>query len=332
VDVWISYINLAVGIITVVALGFVIWLVPRLTTRSRELSFGRESSLARELLFARELRSRELRSREPPAGTVTPRKTLIEIVEEKKEKFQNTTSISFHYVDEGEVRNFYNDTFREPTVESLVTEIAGEVTGEVKSGLPQLLEAKIGGKDLSKWISTVKLPDTSLPGMFAKYQREAIKRGEVTLGLEELDIELKELQQFEAAVETFDKSFGLKLDQSLIDSQVTALKQKAAETMLGRLENATGWLLIEGKFTIDLADETYRCTYRHPVTDYFSKEASPVTISFSIQKNLIQQRYAGNYTQSLGKMIPIRVYGKVWQPINRQAGAWDLAITPLAIY
>ena len=56
--------------------------------------------------------------------------------------------------------------------------------------------------------------------MFAKYQREAIKRGEVTLGLEELDIELNELQQFEAAIDHLDKSFGLKLDPGLIDSQV----------------------------------------------------------------------------------------------------------------
>jgi hypothetical protein len=73
-------------------------------------------------------------------------KTLAEIVAEKKKKFQNITSISFHFVDEGEVTNFYNDTFKEPTVESLVTEIAGQVTSEVKAGIPQLLESKLGGK------------------------------------------------------------------------------------------------------------------------------------------------------------------------------------------
>jgi hypothetical protein len=264
--------------------------------------------------------------------SVPGQRTLAQVVEEKKKKLQDITSISFHFVDKGEVTNFYNDTFKEPTVESLVTEIATQVGAEAKAGLPQLLETKLGGKDLSKWISTVKLPDTSLPGMFVRYQREAIKRGEVLLGLEELDIELNELQQFQTAVSNLQGSFGLTLDQSLVESHTTKLKEKAAETMVGKLENATGWVLIEGKFRIDKTDGMYSCVYNHPVSDYFSKGATPVTISFTIAASSIEERYTGNYAQSVGRLIPLRVYGKVWQPINRSTCTWDLEITPLAIY
>ena len=153
------------------------------------------------------------------------------------------------------------------------------------------------------------------------------------MGLEELDIELNELQQFEAAVDNFKKSFGLTLDQGLVDTHVTTLKQRAAETMLGKLESATGWVLIEGRFKIDKADGAmYRCTYSHPVNEYFRREASQVTMSFTIPTDSIQTRYAGNYAQSSGRLIPLRVYGKVWQPINRKTGTWDLEITPLTIY
>lgn len=322
----INILNIVSAVVILMAVGIATW------------AFARNQwSMRHRFLIERELLERQLYlraiERDAPERDKSEQKTLAEIVEEKKKKFQNITGISFHFVDEGEVTNFYNDTFKEPTVQSLVAEIATQVTGEVKAGLPQVLESKLGGKDLSKWISTIKLPDTSLPGMFARYQRAAIKRGEVVLGLEELDIELNELQQFEAAVNNLHKSFGLTLDQGLVDTHMAKLKQRAAETMLGKLENATGWVLIEGRFKIDKVDgRMYRCTYSHPVNEYFPKEASPVTMSFTIRTDSIETRYAGNYAQSSGRLIPLRVYGKVWQPIDRHTGTWDLEITPLAIY
>jgi len=185
-----------------------------------------------------------LKRREPD------KKTILEIIEEKKKRFSNVTSVSFHFVDKDEIENFYNDTFREPTLESLVSEITGEITGEVKGGIPKVLESKIGGKDISKWISTLKLPETSLSGMFIKYQKEAIQRGEVTLGLEELDVELNELQKFDSALENIKKNFDFDLEPNTLETHRSKLRQKAAETTLTKLESATGWVLIEGKFLI----------------------------------------------------------------------------------
>jgi hypothetical protein len=119
----------------------------------------------------------------------------------------------------------------------------------------------------------------------------------------------------------------------MVDAQTVKLREKAAETMLRKLENATGWVLIEGKFKIDKIDGgMYRCIYTHPVNEYFAKGDAPFTISFTIAATEIETRYVGNYAQSVGRLIPLRVYGKVWQPINRLTQTADLEITPLAIY
>lgn len=257
--------------------------------------------------------------------------TLEEIIEQKRLRFQNITGISFHFVDREAVLNFYSDTFREPTIESLVTELVGELNGEIKVGLPKILESKLGGKDVNKWISTIKLPDTSLPGMFARYQREAIKRGEVTLGLEELDIEVKQVDEFTAAIANLNKSFGFTLAEGVVESHVACLKRQAAETMVAKLEKATGWILIEGKFKIETRDNMYKCAYAHPVNEFIS-ENSNITISFSIPANRIEPLYAGNYVQSVGREIPMRVFGNVWQPVSRNANIIDLVVTPLAVY
>ena len=260
------------------------------------------------------------------------KKTIEQTIEKKKRRFSNVTSVSFHFVDKDEIESFYNDTFREPTLESLISEITGEVTGEVKGGLPKILESKIGGRDISKWISTMKLPETSLSGMFIKYQKEAIRRGEVTLGLEELDVELNELQKFDSAVENLNMEFGLNIDPETLETHRSNLRQNAAETTLAKLEGATGWVLIEDKFLISKRENMYDCNVVHPVNKFLPANEKKVKIMFSLPVKFIQPKYAGNYERSTGRMIPLRVFGKVWQPIDRNADAWELQITPLAVY
>lgn len=266
------------------------------------------------------------------AGEKTALGTIESIIGEKKQRFSNVSGVSFHFVDKAEVEGFYNDTFREPTLESLISEITGEISAETKGGLPKVLESKISGSDISKWVSTLKLPETSLAGMFVKYQKEVIRTGEVTLGLEELDIELKELQEFDAAIKNLDDAFGFAVNQEVVERHRTSLREKAAAKTLGKLESAAGWVLLEGKFLISKNENLYCCTLRHPVNEFLPDASSPLTISIFMPAEGIEQRYSGNYAQSVGKVIPLRVFGKVWQPVDRNAGVWELQITPLAVY
>ncbi len=258
---------------------------------------------------------------------------LAEAVDQKKESFLNIPNISFHFADKEEIRNFYNDYFKEPTIEQVVAEMTSELRGDVKGTLPKVLEAKIGGKDLSKWISTIKLPETSDAAMFRRYQRETIKNNQVTLGLELVEVDLSDLNAFTKLVSELDTKFGLKIDESKISSQNTDLKSKATEKTLVRLENAAGPVLIEGKFKIlNQSDDYYKCVYEHPVNEYLVGVGKTITISLILKKSSLESNISGNYAQSLGQAIPLKVYGKVWQPIDRKADVWELQITPLAVY
>ena len=257
---------------------------------------------------------------------------IEKIIEEKKEDFLNIPSVSFHYANDELIKDFYNNYFREPTIENLVSEITGEVNGEIKGSLPQVLQARIGTSDLNKWVSTIKLPDASLNGMFLRFQRETIKNNQVVLGIEEVDIELTELEAFEDAIDELRGRFGLEIEEDILDKQRAILKEKAAERTLVKLEQAKDWVLIEGKFKIENDDDFYRCTYLHPVNSYLSNQVGPVTISVLIPKNSLKEHIKGNYAQSIGRSIPLKIYGQVWQPIERRAGVWDLQLTPLAIY
>jgi hypothetical protein len=277
-------------------------------------------------------RKRMLHFRETQPEASPTAKRIEDIIDEKRRRFLDTPSISFHFADKEQIRSFYDDYFKEPTLESLVSEITGEVGGQVKASLPQFIESKIGGKDISKWISTIKLPDTSLAGMFLRYQRETIKSGQVTLGVEEVDIELTQLQEFEQSIRDLDQQFGLKLDSGLLDGTRARLKEKAAEKTLVKLEQATGWTLIDGRFSITREGNFYKCVYTHPVNEYLPAQSGHVTISIFVEADHLEPHIAGNYAQSVGKLIPLKIYGKVWQPIDRTTNTWELQLTPLAVY
>lgn len=298
--------------------------------RGRDRFYGSERffNIEHELMRQRRLEFEESRSLKEAKES-----PLADTVDKKKEAFINIPNISFHFANKDEIKSFYNDYFKEPTVEQVVAEIANELSGEVKGALPKILEAKIGGKDIGKWISTIKLPDISNAEMFRRYQRETIKNDQVTLGIELVDVDLSDLTEFDEAVTELNTKFGFEIEKAKIEGQRAALKKKAAEKTLVRLENVTGTVLIEGKFKITTTpDNFYRCIYDHPVNEYISGEGKNVAISIILRTDSIEPSISGNYSQSIGKTIPLRVYGKVWQPIDRKADIWDLQITPIAVY
>jgi hypothetical protein len=250
----------------------------------------------------------------------------------KRQKFLDIPSISFHFADEDQIKSFYNDYFKEPTIENLVSEIAGEIGGEINAGIPQILESRVGGKDLSKWISTIKLPELSLEGMFRRYQRETIEKCQVTLGIEDVNIGSDELQEFENAIEDLDKRFNFKLGDDLLGTQRAILKEKIAESTLIKLEQATDWVLIEGRFKITKENDLYKCIHIHKINEYILGSHEPITISVFLPEKSLKSHIMGNYAQSIGQMIPLKIYGKVWRPIDRKNEIWDLQITPIAVY
>ena len=257
---------------------------------------------------------------------------LADIIEKKKARFLSIPSVSFHFSDAEQIRSFYDDYFSEPRVSGLVDEMTGEVAGQIKGTIPQLLESNIGSKDISKRTRTLKVPDLSLSGMFLRFQEETVKNGQVVLGIEEVDIELSQLQGFDDAIEKLRKHYGFHIDEELLDKHRAYLKERAAERTLKTMEQVTGWVLVEGRFLIQLESTSYRCTYNHPVNEYLPGQSVPITISVLIDKERLEKSYSANYVRSVGELIPLNVYGKVWQPIDTKNNKWQLQLTPLAVY
>lgn len=261
------------------------------------------------------------------------RTALAGAIDKKKASFLNIPNISFHFANKDEIRSFYNDYFKEPTVEQLVNEVVSQVSGDVEGKLPRLLEARAAGTNLSKWISTIKVADVSVAEMFRRYQRETIRNDQVTLGLDLVDIDLSDLKALDDLVSKLQTDFEMHLAPSELETQRAKLREKAAERTLVRLEKATAWILIEGKFTISEAGQDfYRLTYEHPVNQYLAGGSNRVRVALILRKDSLEPSVAGNYQQSIGESIPLKVYGKVWRPVDRKSGVWELQVTPLAVY
>jgi len=256
------------------------------------------------------------------------------ITDKRVDTLANIPNVSFHFANKDEIVSLYNDYFKEPTIEQVVSEIAGEISGEASSRIPKIVEAKFGGKDFSKWVSTIKIPDVSTEEKFRRYQRQTIINEQVNLGLELVDIDLSELNKFETILSDMKSTFGVSVENvDVIVQQREILRQKAAEKTIIRLENATGQVLVDGKFSIsELNNDFYKCTYEHPVSQYLIGQKNKITIGVILRKDAIEPNIAGNYAQAVGKSIPLKVYGKVWQPVERSNNIWELQITPLAVY
>jgi hypothetical protein len=348
---WTNYLILIVAIISIIAL--------IMTIKSRNRNINKDSDviipsryMRDKLIHDPEFRYRYMRELEEypselrrkiihdrPLYYGGEQRALFEedkkeksIYDKKKEKFLKIANISFHFADKERIRTFYDDYFKEPTIKNLINESISESDSGLKASIPSILESKIGGKDLSKWISKIKLPDITENGMFKRYQKETIQKDQVQLGLEEDDIELSLLSEFEEQVNEISSEFDFSLEKEKVEAHKTKLKEKAADRTLKTLEKASGWVLIEGKFLIQKEKENfYKVTMTHPVSNYLPADKD-VKISCLIPIDQIEPSVAGNYSNSLNKSIPLRIYGQIWQPLNRDENVWELMITPLAIY
>jgi hypothetical protein len=252
-------------------------------------------------------------------------------VTKKEFEFLNIANISFHYADEEKIRNFYDDYFKEATIKDLIQETMIDVKADIKGTLPSFVESKIGTDDLTKWISTVKLPEIPLSGMFARYQKEVILNNQVTLGLEEDHIELSIINDFENKVQILKNEFQYQFDTEKLENHKKMLTEKAAKKRIEYLENISDWVLLQGKFGIEKKDDLYMLKLEHPISNYLS-DGKKVFIHCYVPISKIEESVANNYRNSINKLVPLKIYGKVWQPIDQSKNIWDLVITPLAIY
>ena len=314
----IDLLTVATSILTITTATILVWFFFRQREREKMLRYSYRDLRLKEDQFEmkRWEQERELRQK------------LIE----KSEKYIKLPSVSFHYADKERIKSMYDEYFKEPTIKSIISEKVSSKEGRLKGAFPKLIETEIGGSDLNKWISEIKLPETSPSGMFKRYQRETIKNDQVDLTLEIIEAELFIVDEFEEKIKELKDKYDFEIENNLIVSQRNKLQELACKKTIEKLEKASDWVLIEGNFSIDKnTTEFYKLTLTHPVSSFIG-ENNEITISCLLPVNKIEPSFAGNYSSSIGSEIPLRIYGQVWQPINTAKEEYELTITPLAVY
>jgi hypothetical protein len=252
--------------------------------------------------------------------------------EMKREQYLKIPNVAFHYADKVQIQNFYQEYFREPIIEKRVEEVTAENAQNGKGNLDNMLSAEASKMEGRKRVSTLKYPETTINGMFLRYQKEMIRQQQVTVGLEELDIELENIKAFNLIFERLESEFGfVDTDPDKIKQHEDYLKAKAAEKTLQTLQNASDWVILKGNFLLQWDNDFYRLTLEHPVNQ-FLQQKEKIRISTLIPQDGVEASFWANYKNSLGSRIPVTIYGKVWKPIDLGQGQMDLEITALAVY
>jgi hypothetical protein len=258
---------------------------------------------------------------------------LVQDIDEKKRSFLNIPAIALHYADKEQIKDIYADYFREPTVERIESDVSRELGGDVSAEVLGTLGARGGRKDAVRLRSEMRPADISVSEMFRRYQAATIRNGQVNLGLELVNLDLSELKSFDDLTSQLRSKFDMRLNQGNVDERRRHLKEKGAARTVQRLSNATGWVLVEGGFTIRELDEaSYQLSYDHPVNEYLANPVQRISIMTILSKELLEPHVAANYRESVGRPIPLKVYGRMWEPVHIEAGVTALRILPLAVY
>lgn len=258
-------------------------------------------------------------------------------LEEKKRRFSEIGSVIFHYADKENIENLYNDRFKEPVTESVVHETENEFSGEagVEAGNAGVI--KLGSsraeKNRSRITSTLQAPKISLSQMFSRYQSEAVKNGEVHLGLELMNIEMSELETFQGLLRHLKTRYSITIGQEEEKKARAELLTKAAEKNLERLEKAEGFVLMEGLFYIvNFNENHYKCILTHPISECLQSIHKELVFYVLLEREHIEHAFVEYYRQSVEQYILLRVFGRIFQPLDRSKERWEIGIVPIAVY
>lgn len=250
---------------------------------------------------------------------------------QKQQKILNIQNISFHYADEAEIRRLYRDYFKGNEISEITSETAEDSKSNI--GVNTVIIGGTGVSDSSKVI-TKEIPYAiSVPEMFRKFQSEMVKKWQVWLYAEFIDIDPQQISNFDYVIMIMkEQGFALS-DEQKIDITREKFRAKSAERTLLQLEALQGQVIVNAKFKItEHSEHYYKFAFLHPINDYLPAESNKVAITFMLKKDLIEPSLVGNYLSLIGKSVPLWVYGNVLLPLSRKEDIWEIMIKPIAVY
>lgn len=254
------------------------------------------------------------------------------------ERFANANAINFMYCDDEAINDFYNSTFKEPLVESMIEKLVEERTGGIKTGKAAALalESELKGTTLKEYISTIKLPETTLSERLSRYIVYSLENGNVGYGFESLSIKLGKVQKFENNLESMKAEFGISFSEEIIEAKKKEIKNELVKELIQELEKVRDNVLVSGDYlVVNENDEEYKLIYNHPISEHLKYLGKVrVYIICIINKAKIKDLYKSRFVRSARdrEEIPIRIFGKVIKPLNTSTDNWELELIPFAIY
>ncbi|MGR3310757.1 MAG: hypothetical protein ACUZ77_08275 [Candidatus Brocadiales bacterium] len=257
---------------------------------------------------------------------------LSTAIEKKKHEILNYSIPFLLYEDEEWLHDTYNQFFQKPRIEHLVQVKTSRRSGEFDVTLYERFGTKLSREDITELISEFKPAETDPLIMFDWIQEYAIKKGKVILDLELLDVELPQLEEFEELVNMLREKYEIEIPKKTLESQKSILSKKATVRTLSKLEDAKGWVLVEGDFLIEELGDKLQFTYRHPVSNYIANPENSVYIVFEIPKSSIKPKFKSHFMDNIGEPVDFKVFGAIPFPIGRKNKPRNIKIQPLAIY
>lgn len=305
----------------------------------------RRSDLEKEIMKTRIVLESELSDTRKNLQTtikklekIQPLSPQEELLERKKKEFLSLAGVSFIYVDREAIKDAYNISFKEPTVESLVQKLVEEQEGELGSGegTGLILKGRLGGKSLTEYVKKIKLPETTIPEMFVRYQRHIIENVNAKYGFDEIAIKLERVSKFESDLVKLCEHFSVSVPNDFIKAKKEEIKRTLVESALADLEEIDQFVILAGKYKVSPdGEKVYKFTYDHPINAYLTHMPDThVQISCFLEKNRIEDSYKPHIMRIAQKnqVIPAKIFGKVLQPIDRKSKNWELQVVPFAIY
>lgn len=295
---------------------------------------SREAERARQLV---EIKSESLEAGVQKILERTVSHQSVSELERRKKLFLELSAVSFMFVDKQTIEDGYNDLFREETVEKVVERVVAETNGSVATGklAGEFLKSSVAGKTASELVKTVRLNEVSLAEKFLRYQKRLVADGSIRLGLDALDVRLEKVNDLEADIARLGKEYSVSFPADLIELKKDEIKKQLGEPALADLENGERLVLLSGLYTVQSVDADYKLTYEHPITAYLPAAlGAKIQIECLVPKERIEPKYSAEMRRvaSEGTTIPMNIFGRVFQPVDRARKVWSLRVVPFAVY
>ncbi len=234
-------------------------------------------------------------------------------VKEKKEHLLGQKDFSFHYLLESDIKQSYNDYFKDPDVNQdiivkrLEAEISREKVESISGGIPEMLDVLVKSGDLSKIISSIELQDISPSRKFVQYLKKIVENDDLSLNLELKTEKSNELLEFDSIIRKIRSKYKLlKLDQQEIDATRKLLGTRNINAFLNRWndEIVQKKVMISANFEINKTDRNFQLTYKHPYNNN-------ILFFASLDSENFQPGWESQYSDLAGQNMKLNIFGQI---------------------